>query len=324
MAVKSSIPDQDFVEILSHYELGEFQASEPIAAGSVQTNYFLRTESGRCVFRLYENRSMESVLFEAHLLQCLSGRGYPCPAPLPDRAGKLAGTFREKPFVLFEFIDGQPVQRPTHEQERQLIRQVAGLQNLTRGLRPSYTDYRWNYSPALCRRLARRAAAESGTAGARAKLAWLEASLAALDLPRSLPKGVCHCDFHFSNVLFKDGQLRALIDFDDANYTYLTYDLATLIEPFRPDFTWETWAGVGPEQDILDFTRARWVASEYQQHRPLGRGEKRHLFDVYKLSILIDSLWYFPRGGSGDFYEKRKLAALDRLGRDAFWKQIEG
>ena len=65
---------------------------------------------------------------------------------------------------------------------------------------------------------------------ARAKLPWMERELERLDLPPSLPKGVCHCDFHWSNILFQGDEFVALLDFDDANWTYRTFDLVILIE----------------------------------------------------------------------------------------------
>ena len=64
---------------------------------------------------------------------------------------------------------------------------------------------------ALCQRLSAEIAesigAEVDTANAQAKLHWYRQELSQLTLPGSLPKGVCHADFHFSNVLFKDGNL---------------------------------------------------------------------------------------------------------------------
>jgi Ser/Thr protein kinase RdoA (MazF antagonist) len=114
-------------------------------------------------------------------------------------------------------------------------------------------------------------------------------------------------------VLFQDGTFAALIDFDDANYTYLLFDLIGLIES----------AAWRHDQDpVLDFTRAREVIDEYSKYRPLNPLEKRHLFDVYKLSILFDAIWYFRRGSGADFYEKRKIDFLNGIGREAFTQII--
>jgi homoserine kinase type II len=307
MAVKTRFSAADFDEILAHCALGRYVASQAIAQGTVQTNYFLETTQGRFVFRCYENRSIDSVHFETLLLAYLKKRDYPAPAPFKNRHGKYVGLYHDKPYVLFEFIPGQTIDHPSDQHKQQLIQKAAELHKVTRTYRPHYKKYRWNYNVQLCRQLAH-AAAKINSEEAQAKFAWLDHQLATLELPRSLPKGICHCDFHFSNVLFQGDRFAALLDFDDANYTYLLFDLVGLIE---------NWAWSCPA-DTLDMTQAHLIVQEYMKHRLLNAVEQRHLYDVYKLSILFDAVWYFGRGDAGDFYEKRKVDFLNELGREAF------
>jgi len=113
-------------------------------------------------------------------------------------------------------------------------------------------------------------------------------------------------------VLFREGQFAALLDFDDANYTFLLFDLVGLIE------TWDWPFG----SDRLDMMQARIVVQEYVQHRPLSAIEQRHLYDVYKLSVLFDCIWYFGRGDAKDFYEKRKVDFLNAFGRKEFFETL--
>lgn len=324
MAVKTTFSAQEFREILSQYNLGEYQSFTPISHGSVQTNFFLQTTQGTFVFRYYENRSIGSVLFESQLIQYLKDRQYPCPAALKDRRGEAVGVYRDKPYIIFEFVEGEHLEHPDESQKKQLIQRVAQLQNITRDYQPAHKSDRWNYNIECCRSLARQAAQRIDTTNAWEKLTWFEHTLARLQLPESLPKGICHCDFHFSNILFKDGVFAALIDFDDANYTFLTYDLVTLINPFVPAFDWNSWSDFKPTDNIFDFSAARETVLEYNRYRPLSPDEKRYLFDVFQLSIMFDCVWYFERGNVNDFFEKRKIDALNNLGRDAFYQEIFG
>ncbi len=304
MAIKTAFSQHDFNQILSQYELGTYTHSEPISQGTVQTNYFLHTSKEKFVFRYYENRSKESVLFESHLLTYLKKQHYPCPAPFPNKQGDYVGIHQSKPYVIFEFIDGQHIDHPDEYHKQQLIQKVAELQTLTRDYQPRYKKYRWNYNLELCRMLARTEAQKIDTENAHEKLLWLENQLSALDLPETLPKGICHCDFHFSNVIFKDGKFVGLLDFDDANYTYLVFDLVCLID---------SWAW--PYQsDRLDIAQAREIVQEYIKYRPLSAIEQRCMYDVHKLSILFDCVWYFGRGQANDCYEKRKIEHLNNLG----------
>ena len=312
MAVKTEFTPDDFAEILSQYDVGIYLDSEAIQQGTVQTNFFLETTKGKFVFRYYENRTKESVLFESHLLSFLVKQGFPCASQIESTTGSCVNIYRHKPYALFEFVDGQPVENPTDHHKQQLIETAAQLQKLTADYYSPYTEYRWNYSPELCQTLAQAAAKQLNNKDANNKLAWLTDQLAMLELPASLPKGVCHCDFHFSNILFKRDELVALLDFDDANYTFSQFDLIGMIE---------YWACPYPA-NTPDMACAQKIAQAYEQYRPLVASEQNHLYDVYKLSILFDCIWCFARGSSEDFYEKRKIAALANLGRQNFCQQL--
>jgi Ser/Thr protein kinase RdoA (MazF antagonist) len=313
MVAKTALSKQKLQDILSNYTLGEYKDARPFTAGTVQTNFLLETTKERFVFRYYENRSEGSVLFECNLLLYLKSKSYPCPEPIRNKYGRYVELYNRKPYVIFEFMEGQHIEHPDEEQKKQLIRKVAELQNITRNYKPRHKKHRWNYSVELCRILARREADKIDTANARRKLIWLEGELSKLELPRSLPKGICHCDFHFSNVLFKDGKFNALLDFDDANYTFLMFDLVGLLE----SMAWHH-----DKDDVLNFDVAKEVLSEYMRYRSLSNNEKRHLYDVYKLSILFDCVWYFGRGGAADFYEKRKVDYLNAIGREIFYNAL--
>jgi Ser/Thr protein kinase RdoA (MazF antagonist) len=209
--------------------------------------------------------------------------------------------------VIIEFIDGHHIDHPNDYHKQQLIQKAAELQNLTQSYKPQYMKYRWNYDVELCRMLAREEAQKINTDDAHKKLSWVENQLSALDLPESIPKGICHCDFHFSNVLFQGDQFVGLLDFDDANYTYLVFDLVCLIDSLALPY----------QSDILDLTQAREVVQEYTRYRPLNAIEQRHIYAVHKLSVLFDCIWYFGRGQANEFYEKRKIEFLNNLG----WKK---
>lgn len=314
MAVKTHFTRDDFESILAQYDVGTYVSSAGIQEGMIQTNYCLATTQGKFVLRYYETRSKEAVLFESELLAYLAEQHYPCPRQIQNVHGAYVGHYHNRPYVLFEFVAGQHVEHPNAHQQRQLIRTAAELQTLTVGYRSPYMQYRWNYTPRLCRRLAQLEARRLDTRQAEEKLAWLESELTKLELPATIPQGICHGDLHFSNVLFESDRLMALLDFDDANYTYLPLDLVGLIE-------YRAWPHT---QEELNMAMAREVVQEYMRHRMLAAEEQRHLYDVYRLSILFDSVWYFNRGAGASFRERRKLDYLANLGREDFVAGVVG
>jgi homoserine kinase type II len=313
MAVKTVFSEEELTQLFSNYDLGDYINSTPFTEGTVQTNMAVRTTKGRFVFRYYENRSKGSVLFETDLLNYLKHNKYPCPGPYLNKQASFVGMYNSKPYVVFEYMDGHHEKAPTERQKRQLIQKAAELHRLTQNYVPVHKENRWNYSVEFCQEQARQASERINTFNSKAKFIWLEKELLNLHLPDSLPMGVCHSDFHFSNLLFKNDEVVALIDFDDANNTYLLFDLVGLIE---------SWAWRHDTDKTLNFTEAKKVVAEYMKHRPLTPVEKRHLFDVYKLSILIDCVWFFERGEVDDFYEKRKIDYLDSLGREKCYQEL--
>lgn len=322
MAVKTNFSKNDFVEILSNYDLGEYKESKPFTTGAVQTNFLLQTTKGKFVFRYYENRPKDSVLFESDLIKYLKDKKYPCPAQFKNKHGQLVGVYKEKPYIIFEFVEGEHLENPNENQKRELIQKVAELQNITKSYKPVNKKYRWNYSVELCRKLSVKEAKKINTENSKEKLKWFGKELLKIELPVSLPKGICHGDFHFTNVLFKDEKFNALIDFDDANYTFLIFDLASLINPFVKSFEWDTWFKFRKDENVFDFSEAKKIVSEYMRHRSLSSVEKKYLFDVFKLSVMLDCIWRFERGDADDFYEKRKVEYLDSLGRKEFYNQL--
>ena len=312
MAVKTQFTRDDFESILLQYDLGAYSYADAIQQGTVQTNFFINTTQGRFVLRYYENRSRESVLFESDLLRYLATYRYPCPSQMKNIQGSYVSVYRNRPYVIFEFLEGEHIEYPTVHQKQQLIQKAAELQKLTRGYVSPYTPHRWNYTSDLCRTLARKEAERIDTQDAHEKFMWLTRELAELELPSSIPKGICHCDFHFSNVLFRGNEFIALLDFDDANYTFLQFDLVGLMEYWAWPHT----------NDTLDIEAAYGVLQEYMKHRVLQSIEQYHLYDVYKLSILFDSVWYFGRGSGDDFHERRKMDALSSLGRQRFFERF--
>ena len=309
--------------ILADYTLGELIDFQLFTEGSVQTNLKMFTTKGYYAFRYYNQcRSLKSVLFEVNLIRYLGKQDYPCPAVFSNKFGKFVSLYNSKPYVIFQFIDGVHLECPDETQKKELVKMIAKLHNITKNYRPLNKKYRWNYGIELCESLAKEKSDKINTVNSRKKLEWLVNELQNLKLPKTLPKGVCHCDFHFSNVLFLDGKFNALIDFDDANYTFLIFDLVCFTEPFVSSFNHDNWFEYKITENLFDFEKIRRIISEYEKYRPLNNIEKRHIFDVYKLCFLFDCIWYFERGDFEVFFEKRKIEYFNNLGSDNFYNEL--
>jgi Ser/Thr protein kinase RdoA (MazF antagonist) len=129
-----------------------------------------------------------------------------------------------------------------------------------------------------------------------------------------LPRGVVHHDAHCQNVLFRDGRLVALIDFDDAYEGYLVADVVRLMESWATD-----WRRLDPP----DLTKAVRVVREYERHRPLTQAE-RELFPL-GLFLLSDTASFVQgeiergRDATVALSECRQYQRYQALKQDSGW-----
>jgi homoserine kinase type II len=309
MAVKTLFSTEDFQQILAEYDLGEFKDSSPFKTGAVQTNILLETSKGKAVFRYYESRSENYARFEMNVLAYLTQHDYPCPAPIKNVWGEYVGELHGKPFGLLEFLEGE--HGDSEDNGKQIAETLGNLHALTLGYKPDYAEARDTYDPTSCWNNAltnsKKMTSESE---ADKRLSWLRSELDKLEFPDTLPKGVCHCDTHPSNFLYKEDKLVAVLDFDDAAYVYLLYDIANML------FFW-AW----PDKGDINFADARDLLNEYQKYRILTVGEKKHLFDVLHMVNFMGIAWFIH--DDADFHNsRRKTEFLNNIGREAFYNRI--
>jgi len=308
MAVKTTFSKEDFSKILSNYNLGEYKKFKPFKLGAVQTNLLLETTKGKFVFRYYESRPEKYALFEVNILQYLTKHFYPCPAPIKNIHRGFIGKYKDKPLALFEFMKGEHRKNVNPK----LIAQAIGkLHKITIGYKPRYYEARDTYDPKSCWKNATSNSRKiKSKIEAKKRLNWLKAELDKLKLPNNFPKGVCHCDTHPSNFLYKKGKLNAILDFDDASYIYLLYDIANMI------YFW-AW----PHKKEIIFNKAKNLLREYNKHRKLTDIEKNHLYDLLKMVIFMSIGWFIY--DDDDFYsEKKKIEFLNSIGRKEFYNNI--
>ena len=81
MSVYTSVSDDEMRQLLTRYNLGEFQSLQGIAQGVTNSNYFLHTQSGSYVLTVFETLKAHEVPFFMELTRHLSANGVACPAP---------------------------------------------------------------------------------------------------------------------------------------------------------------------------------------------------------------------------------------------------
>jgi homoserine kinase type II len=234
-----------------YYALGaaSYRAHAPVAAGAINTNVRVETAGGPVFLRINEGKTRDDVEREAAIVSHAAARGVPTPAPLIARDGCAYEEWRGELASIFPWVPGRTLSRaevtPAHAA---LVGAALARLHLAS---PGYGDLRpGRYEPDEIRRRVERVA-ELGRADLVGPAAVLDLALAGLARERvaELPLGIIHGDLFLDNVLFdeqRDGapRLSALIDFEQASWGRLAYDLAVTTlafaygrEDFRPDVT---------------------------------------------------------------------------------------
>jgi homoserine kinase type II len=265
VAVYTDITDAELDALLAGYDCGAALSFKGIAEGIENSNFLLDTETGRFILTVYERRVREAELpFFIDLMQHLAGRGFPCPTPIADRAGRVLQKLRGKPAALVSFLNGVSVRRPSPAQCQQAGVGLARLHLAADG----FAGRRANDlgQPAWAVLFAgQRPAAERLRPGLAQEVEQ-DLAMLALAWPRDLTKGVIHADLFPDNVFFIDGRFSAAIDFYFACEDALAYDLAICLNAwcFEPD-------------GGLNVTAGRALIAGYQSLRPLSPAEQAGL-----------------------------------------------
>lgn len=256
----------DVIQILEAFGLraDEYVEHQPIAAGTINTNVRVETRQGRRFLRVNEGKSADDVAREAAIVNHVSARGVPTPVPFRSARGDFHALWRSEIVSLFPWLPGRTLARVdvTPQQAHQVGRGLALLHQAG----TTFGDHRPSrYEPAEIERrasgLGPQAAGDPLLAEA---LAQLVPELAALRHERAaaLPTGLVHGDLFIDNVLFEGNQLVALLDFEQASWGRLAYDLAVTTlawgfgsEDFRPDVVGALFEGYGSERRLEDRER---------------------------------------------------------------------
>jgi homoserine kinase type II len=225
----------------------ELQALEPLAAGSVNSNFRLQARDGRVLFaRIYEEQPPEGARAELELLAELAAAGVPTPRPI----GPLV-LYAGKAVAVFPWIEGtiRCQAAVTADDCRALGSALASVHRAPVSRIPAG---RFGISDLQQRldRIEREAGAELANA-ARQIRAKLESYAARRD--PELPSGLIHGDLFRDNVLWQGTSIAALIDFESASAGSYLYDLLVTVQAwcFSDRFEPELCAGLISGYDAL-------------------------------------------------------------------------
>jgi homoserine kinase type II len=303
MAVHTPLPLPEARALARHWGLS-VASVEGIPAGSVNSSYALTLDDGARVFlRLYETRSVDSAAEETRMLAHLAREGVPTPEPLPlvDDPTRCIVAYEGKPAAIFPWSEGEPVcQRAvTMAHARRVGESLARVHRAGASLRDPPPDRFALHH--LAERLAK-IDARGLSPALKSDVAMLVRKVEALRRePPSTPGALIHGDLFRDNVLWKDGTLSALIDFESASWGSAAFDLMV---------TALAWCF----GDALDLGLVRAMVEGYCSVRDLSETERDELHRAARVAAVrfavtrVTDFELRPRG-AGVFKDYRRFVA---------------
>ena len=251
-------------------------AIEKLSGGWCNSNYALRLGDGRkLVLKIWDGRTLEEVEHLISVTSYLSNNGVPTPSPIAFDDGGLMRIRDGLAWTLLPFVEGEWLE-PTPSSLRSLGRAQALLHGVEA---PDFLGSDFSMGHKLFEEMFS-IADESGEW--TDFLTMLKSESDALrESIGDLPRGVIHGDLFPDNVIGSDGEVTAMLDFEEVCHDILAFDLVMTFVGFG----WEDGAPVAERWDsILD---------GYQSVRELGDDEIDALPDLHRLATLSIAAWRY-------------------------------
>lgn len=287
MAIYTKITDEQAIEILAKYDIGEFRSLTPIASGITNSNYILETHQNKYILTIFEDiRDMQTcpdkareiqniaVDFMAHLHQ----NGLTVPEPQITRHGEKQFSCHqgEKFGAIFSFLTGAPIdaQDLTHIHCQDLGLTLARMHQAAR----SFDRQRDNplghetWQDMFDRMASKITDFEAETGHTHVKSGMQEAiTYINENWPDNLPSGIVHGDLFPDNVLFDQGKLSGVIDLHDVCSDAFAYDLAICINAwcFTDEGDEITFHPARARAMIMGYNQLSTISDAAEMHFPL-------------------------------------------------------
>ncbi|MBU2522999.1 MAG: phosphotransferase [Nanoarchaeota archaeon] len=276
-------------KISDFFELGKIRKSRGFSKGLVSGSLKLETDRGKYVIKFaerYNDRKKKRLLLQFKILDYLSKRKFPydLPSPIRGRSGAFLMIFGSRVVWAYRYLDGKTKRKLTGKEFRELARLVAtyhkyvekfrvGKINLTR-------DSNWIVHEI------------DKTSKKRPKNKTDRLYLRNCELIKAIIKKsniycrermiYTHSDFNPSNILYKNGKITGILDFDNVAEGPRAKDVAGAVR------------GAG-YPDPWSKTKEKQFLGEYEKILPLTKKEKDTILPLLIRELAINFWWLYSR-----------------------------
>lgn len=292
MAVYTQLTISELRKILALYAI-QLVNFRPIEGGNSNSNYYIQAKEGAYMLTIAETQNLTQVLIIAKLLRWLNKHQFFTTKVVPTIDGVLVTQFGEKPIFVKEWIEGKVLERFSELQLMQIGKEMARLHQIPPpNDLPKISPFGYQmFDTAI------------GKGIDVAFEDWLEERQQFLIqyLPHHLPQGLIHGDVFFDNVLFEDGELKAIIDFEEACHYYFVFGIAMGI------------LGTCRTGEVIHLYQAKALVQGYETLRSLSFSEKAALQLFVEYTAIALAWWRYWKYNIQSPWPERKDKYLEMV-----------
>ena len=268
MAVYTKLSENNLKDFFSKYNLGKLLKFQGIQEGIENSNYFVKTDSGKFILTVYEKRVEEKDLpFFMGLMKNIFNENFPSPEPIINKNGNYITEIFGKKAAVVSFLEGASKKNLTPDNCYEVGIYSAKLHMITKNLNIKRTNRLSVNSWRLIYRKIQRDCSKIYPDLTKI----IERNLEVIEdqWPKNIPRGIIHADLFPDNIFFKGSKLTGIIDFYFSCYDFYALEIAICLNALCFE---------GKNENLsFNVTKAKKFIDGYSSIRKLTEEEKESL-----------------------------------------------
>ena len=268
MAVYTKLSENNLKDFFSKYNLGKLLKFQGIQEGIENSNYFVKTDSGKFILTVYEKRVEEKDLpFFMGLMKNIFNENFPSPEPIINKNGNYITEIFGKKAAVVSFLEGTSKKNLTPGNCHEVGIYTAKLHTITKNLNIKRTNRLSVNSWRLIYRKIQRDCSKIYPDLTKI----IERNLEVIEdkWPKNIPRGIIHADLFPDNIFFKGSKLTGIIDFYFSCYDFYALEIAICLNALCFE---------GKNENLsFNVTKAKKFIDGYSSIRKLTEEEKESL-----------------------------------------------
>ena len=268
MAVYTKLSENNLKDFFSKYNLGKLLKFKGIQEGIENSNYFVKTDSGKFILTVYEKRVEEKDLpFFMGLMKNIFNENFPSPEPIINKNGNYITEILGKKAAVVSFLEGTSKKNLTPGNCHEVGIYTAKLHTITKNLNIKRTNRLSVNSWRLIYRKIQKDCSKIYPGLTKI----IERNLEVIEdkWPKNIPRGIIHADLFPDNIFFKGSKLTGIIDFYFSCYDFYALEIAICLNALCFE---------GKNENLsFNVTKAKKFIDGYSSIRKLTEEEKESL-----------------------------------------------